>query len=47
MNEKIRIRLKAYDHRLLDQSVKEIANAASIGPATKQTNPTSQGRMQA
>jgi small subunit ribosomal protein S10 len=24
MNEKIRIRLKAYDHRLLDQSVKEI-----------------------
>src|SRR3989304_4471 len=24
MNDKIRIRLKAYDHRLLDQSVKEI-----------------------
>ena len=24
MNEKIRIRLKAYDHRVLDQSVKEI-----------------------
>src|SRR5438270_1733586 len=24
MNEKIRIRLKAYDHRLLDQSVREI-----------------------
>lgn len=24
MNEKIRIRLKAYDHRILDQSVKEI-----------------------
>lgn len=24
----IRIRLKAYDHRLLDQSVKEIVNAA-------------------
>ena len=24
MNEKIRIRLRAYDHRLLDQSVREI-----------------------
>ena len=24
MNEKIRIRLKAYDHRVLDQSVREI-----------------------
>ena len=24
MNDKIRIRLKAYDHRLLDQSVREI-----------------------
>jgi small subunit ribosomal protein S10 len=24
MNEKIRIRLKAYDHRVLDQSVGEI-----------------------
>lgn len=27
-NQKIRIRLKAYDHRLLDQSVKEIVNTA-------------------
>ena len=26
MNEKIRIRLKAYDHRLLDQSVREIVD---------------------
>ena len=29
MNQKIRIKLKAYDHRLLDQSVKEIVNTAS------------------
>jgi len=28
MNEKIRINLRAYDHRLLDQSVKEIAGTA-------------------
>jgi small subunit ribosomal protein S10 len=28
MNEKIRINLKAYDHRLLDQSVKEIVETA-------------------
>ena len=28
MNEKIRIRLKAYDHRLLDQSVVEIMDTA-------------------
>jgi small subunit ribosomal protein S10 len=28
MNQKIRIRLKAYDHRLLDQSVKEIVETA-------------------
>ena len=28
MNEKIRIRLKAYDHRLLDQSVREIVDTA-------------------
>ncbi|MDR1390824.1 MAG: 30S ribosomal protein S10 [Holosporales bacterium] len=27
-NGSIRIRLKAYDHRLLDQSVREIVNAA-------------------
>lgn len=27
-NQIIRIRLKAYDHRLLDQSVKEIVNTA-------------------
>ena len=29
MNQKIRIKLKAYDHRLLDQSVKEIVDTAS------------------
>lgn len=29
MNEKIRIRLKAYDHRLLDQSVREIVDVAA------------------
>jgi small subunit ribosomal protein S10 len=29
VNQKIRIKLKAYDHRLLDQSVKEIVNTAS------------------
>ncbi|MGD0283642.1 MAG: 30S ribosomal protein S10 [Dissulfurispiraceae bacterium] len=28
MNQKIRIKLKAYDHRLLDQSVKEIVVTA-------------------
>ncbi len=28
MNQKIRIKLKAYDHRLLDQSVKEIVETA-------------------
>lgn len=28
MNEKIRISLRAYDHRLLDQSVKEIVDTA-------------------
>ena len=27
MNQKIRIKLKAYDHRLLDQSVQEIVEA--------------------
>ena len=27
MNERIRIRLKAYDHRILDQSVHEIVDA--------------------
>jgi small subunit ribosomal protein S10 len=37
-NQKIRIRLKAYDHRLLDQSVEEIVDTAKrtgasvIGP---------------
>lgn len=30
MNQKIRIKLKAYDHRLLDQSVKEIVDTAQI-----------------
>ena len=29
MNQKIRIKLKAYDHRVLDQSVKEIVDTAS------------------
>ena len=29
MNQKIRIKLKAYDHRLLDQSVREIVDTAS------------------
>jgi small subunit ribosomal protein S10 len=28
MNEKVRINLRAYDHRLLDQSVKEIVETA-------------------
>jgi small subunit ribosomal protein S10 len=28
VNQKIRIKLKAYDHRLLDQSVKEIVDTA-------------------
>ena len=28
MNQKIRIKLKGYDHRLLDQSVKEIVDTA-------------------
>ena len=28
MNQKIRIKLKAYDHRILDQSVKEIVETA-------------------
>lgn len=28
MNQKIRIKLKAYDHRLLDQSVREIVETA-------------------
>ena len=28
MNEKIRIRLKAYDHRVLDQSTTEIVETA-------------------
>ena len=38
LNEKIRIRLKAYDHRILDQSASEIADTAKrtgakvIGP---------------
>ncbi len=29
-NQRIRIRLQAYDHRLLDQSVKEIVNTAKL-----------------
>lgn len=29
MNQKIRIKLRAYDHRLLDQSVREIVDTAS------------------
>ena len=28
MNQKIRIKLKAYDHRVLDRSVKEIVDTA-------------------
>jgi small subunit ribosomal protein S10 len=38
VNQKIRIKLKAYDHRILDQSVSEIVNTAKrtgarvIGP---------------
>ncbi|GBE36253.1 30S ribosomal protein S10 [bacterium BMS3Bbin07] len=28
MNQKIRIKLRAYDHRILDQSVKEIVDTA-------------------
>jgi len=28
VNQKIRIKLKAYDHRILDQSVSEIVNTA-------------------
>ncbi len=28
MNQKIRIKLKAYDHRILDQSVREIVDTA-------------------
>ncbi len=31
MNEKIRINLRAYDHRLLDLSVKEIVETAGTG----------------
>jgi len=44
MNEKIRINLKAYDHRLLDQSVKEIVETAKrtgakiSGPVPLPTN---------
>jgi len=35
-DQKIRIRLKAYDHRLLDRSVKEIVETVrSTGPATR------------
>ncbi len=33
-NQKIRIRLKAYDHRLLDRSVKEIVETARRTGAT-------------
>ncbi len=33
-NQKIRIRLKAYDHRLLDRSVKEIVETAKRTGAT-------------
>lgn len=32
-SQKIRIRLKAFDHRLLDQSVQEIANTARLNGA--------------
>jgi small subunit ribosomal protein S10 len=32
MNEKIRIRLKAYDHRVLDQSVREIVETVRRTP---------------
>ncbi len=34
MNQKIRIRLKAYDHRVLDQSVSEIVDTARRTGAT-------------
>lgn len=34
MNQKIRIRLKAYDHRLLDRSVGEIVDTAKRTGAT-------------
>ena len=34
MNEKIRIRLKAFDHRLLDQSTSEIVETAKRTGAT-------------
>ncbi len=44
VNQKIRIKLKAYDHRLLDQSVKEIVDTAQrtgariAGPVPLPTN---------
>ena len=38
LNEKIRIKLKAYDHRVLDQSTAEIVDTA------KRTGARSQGR---
>ena len=34
MNEKIRIKLKAYDHRVLDQSTQEIVDTAKRTGAT-------------
>ena len=30
LNEKIRIKLKAYDHRVLDQSTQEIVDTAKM-----------------
>ena len=33
-NQKIRIRLKAYDHRLIDQSAKKIVESAKRTGAT-------------
>jgi small subunit ribosomal protein S10 len=44
MRQRIRICLKAFDHRLLDQSVKEIVDAAKktgaqvVGPVPLPTN---------
>jgi small subunit ribosomal protein S10 len=44
MNQKIRIRLKAYDYRLLDQAVSEIVNTVSrtgakvVGPVPLPTH---------
>ena len=42
MNQKIRIKLKAYDHRVLDRSVKEIVDTAQrTGARIERPNPSS------